>query len=257
MTPRMRAVVAPLIFAVVIVVLWQWCSIDAPAFLIPSPIDVVHTLGRLLTSASFWPYVTETAIAALGGSVLGIVIALPLGLWLHRSVWASAAIGPYLGATQAIPAVALAPLLVLWVGYGLAGVVTLCAVMVFFPIVIATLVGLRHIDGGVISAAMLDGAGSYRRLVDIELPLAMPYILAGIRNGVTLAVTGAVVGEMVMGGHGLGTLLTVQRDSVDTAGMVSTIIVLCTLAMTAHMAVRCVEYRSLNRSGLVINDRKD
>ena len=135
---------------------------------------------------------------------------------------------------RAIPAIALAPLLVLWMGYGIAPVIVLCALIVFFPILISAVVGLRHVDADVVDAGRIDGASSWALLTQVELPMALPAVLGGLRNGVTLAVTGAIVGEMVMGGAGLGTFLTIQRESVDTAGMFATIFVLCLIASAAY-----------------------
>ena len=88
-----------------------------------------------------------------------------------------------------------------------------------------------------IRAGRVDGATSVRLLTHIEAPLAWPAVLAGVRNGFTLAVTGAVVGEMVMGGQGLGMVLTVQRDAVDTAGMFATIAVLCLVAAAIYSLI--------------------
>jgi len=104
--------------------------------------------------------------------------------------------------------------------------------------------GLRLVDPLVVDAALMDGAGSFSLLVSIELPLALPSILAGLRNGFALSVTGAVVGEMVMGGQGLGQLLTLQRDSVDTAGMFGTILVLCAMASALYGVISVIERRS-------------
>lgn len=227
------------------------------AFALPSPGTVVVRLVRDLTGPVIWPYLGQTVIEALGGTAVGVAVALPLALLLHRFGIVEAAISPYLGATQAIPAVAIAPLLVFWVGYGVGGIVTLCALMVFFPIVVTTLVGLRHVDADVIDAARIDGASRARVLAHIELPMALPSLLAGLRNGVTLSVTGAVVGEMVMGGHGLGTLLTLQRDCVDTAGMFSTILLLCALAMVAYGAIRLWEKHSRTITSLQRRSGKD
>ena len=167
-----------------------------------------------------------------------------MAMLIHRSRWVNAAVTPFLGATQAIPAVALAPLLVLWLGYGLVPVIILCALIVFFPILIAAVIGLKHVDADVVDAGRIDGASSLALLYFVELPMALPSILGGLRNGVTLAVTGAIVGEMVMGGNGLGQVLTIQRGSVDTAGMFATIIVLCVFASGAYALILLWERRS-------------
>ncbi|MEL4504367.1 ABC transporter permease [Luteococcus sp. H138] len=246
MSDRTRAVVAPLALAVVLIGLWQVVVLAAqwPAFVLPSPSAVVHRLGQDLTVPATWGYLGTTLAEALGGCLIGALAGLPLAVAIHESTWFSAAANPFLGATQAIPAIALAPLLVLWVGYGLLGVMVLCALMVFFPILVTSLVGLRHVDPDVVDAARMDGAGRLAHLWWIELPLALPSALAGLRNGFTLSITGAVVGEMVMGGEGLGQVLTVQRDQVDTAGMFSTIILLCTVASLIYTAIRTLERRS-------------
>ncbi|MDR0415912.1 MAG: ABC transporter permease subunit, partial [Propionibacteriaceae bacterium] len=200
-------------------------------------------LDGLFRHGSLWPYLQTTFVEAIGGCVVGAAMALPLAVFITHSRLVSAAVTPYLGATQAIPAIALAPLLVLWVGYGWSGVVALCSLMVFFPILVSTVVGLRHIDPRVLDAASLDGAGAWARLWHMELPLAGATILAGVRNGFTLSVTGAVVGEMVMGGDGLGLLLTVQRDRSDPAGMIASIVVLAALASTIYSLLVLIERR--------------
>lgn len=246
MTQRIgRDFAAPLLLGVLLIAGW-WLATrgGVSSLLLPSPGAVAGRLVTELGSADFWGYVGVTLAEAIGGCLLGAALALPLAVGIHRSRWAAAAVQPFLGATQAIPAIALAPLLVLWIGYGVFAVVTLCALIVFFPILISSVIGLRHVDRGVVDAARIDGASSVGLLRHVELPMALPSILGGLRNGFTLSITGAVVGEMVMGGDGLGMVLTVQRDSVDTAGMFASIIVLCLIASAAYYLIHLWERRS-------------
>jgi NitT/TauT family transport system permease protein len=241
-----RHLVAPILLACLLLAAWQG-AVSAgglPPFLLPGPGAVAARLTALLTDAATWPYIGNTLAEAIGGCALGAAVALPLGIGVHRSRWANAAVTPFLGATQAIPAVAIAPLIALWAGYGLRSIVLLCGLMVFFPILIASVVGLRHIDASVVDAARMDGASSAASLRYVELPLALPSILGGLRNGFTLSVTGAVVGEMVIGGEGLGQLLTIQRQANDTPGMFASIVVLCVLASLAYGGIHLVERRS-------------
>ncbi|WP_420175111.1 ABC transporter permease [Luteococcus sp. OSA5] len=241
-----RAVVAPLGLALALVLGWQLLVMGTawPEFVLPSPGAVVQRLSQDLASAALWQRLGTTLLEAMGGCLIGALCGLPLAVAIHVSGWFSAAVNPFLGATQAIPAIALAPLLVLWVGYGMPAVMVLCALMVFFPILVTTLVGLRHVDAEVLDASRMDGATRAAQLYWIELPLALPSALAGLRNGFTLSITGAVVGEMVMGGDGLGQVLSVQRDQVDTVGMFATIFVLCAVASTIYMLIRAVEGRA-------------
>lgn len=231
-----REAIAPIALGILLLAGWTLAAGSGSA-LLPTPSAVGVRIVTDLGDPQFWPYLGLTVLEALGGVLIGVAVALPLAVLLHRSVWASAAVNPFLGATQAIPAIALAPLLVLWIGYGLLPVIVLCALIVFFPILVASVVGLRHVDGAVVDAARLDGANGWQLLTAIELPMALPSILGGLRNGVSLAVTGAIVGEMVMGGNGMGTMLSIQRGNVDTAGMFATIFWLGLLASAAYAAV--------------------
>ena len=243
---RGTAIAAPVLLAVVLLLGWSLTVRfgNVSEYLLPSPAAVGARLVTDLAGGGLWPYLGLTLAEAIGGCLLGTAVALPLAVAIHRLRWFRAAVQPFLGATQAIPAIALAPLLVLWVGYGLGPVVLLCGLMVFFPILVATVLGLRHVDPDVLRAARVDGADSLRLLTEIEFPLAWPAVLAGLRNGFTLSVTGAVVGEMVMGGRGLGMVLTVQRDAVDTAGMFATIAVLCIVAATVYSLIYAWERNS-------------
>lgn len=244
---------APWLFAGLLLVGWGLVVALAapPAYLLPAPGAVLDRLVAGAGSQRFLGATWSTFGEAVGGSALGAAVALPLAIGIHRSRLLNAAITPFLGATQAIPAIALAPLLAIWVGYGIGPIILLCALMVFFPILVSSVVGLRHVDHLVVDAARMDGAGSLALLRHVELPLALPNILAGLRNGFALSVTGAVVGEMVMGGDGLGQLLTVQRDSVDTAGMVATIAVLCAMASGLYVLIHLVERRSRTVASLL------
>lgn len=248
---------APWVFAFGLLLAWHLVVVIAqpPAYMLPGPLTVLGRLVDTLGSATLWPFVGTTFVEAVGGCLLGSAVALPLAILIHRSRVVRAAVTPFLGATQAIPAIALAPLLALWVGYGLGPIVLLCALLVFFPILIASVIGLRHVNRDVIDAARMDGAGSVDSLWHIELPLALPNILGGLRNGFALAVTGAVVGEMVMGGRGLGQLLTAQRDSVDTAGMFATITILCVMASALYGLIALVEWRSRTVASLLDSER--
>ena len=238
-----RTTIAPVVLGAVLIA--GWAVVAGPGtVLLPTPGQVAASLVVNLADPGFWGYVAITVVEALGGVLLGAAVALPLAVLIHWSAWVSAAVNPFLGATQAIPAIALAPLLVLWIGYGLVPVILLCALIVFFPILISAVVGLRHVDAAVVDAGRMDGASIWQLLVQIELPMALPSILGGLRNGVSLAVTGAIVGEMVMGGNGLGTILTVQRGNVDTAGMLATIVVLAAIASAAYAVVLYAERHS-------------
>ncbi|MPV38184.1 ABC transporter permease subunit [Georgenia subflava] len=240
-----RRVAAPLLLGLVGLIVWEVVARSGavPAFFLPAPTAVAVRLGEDLATGGLLGFVLPTLVEAALGCLVGAVVALPLGYLVFRSHRASAALEPYIAASQAVPAVALAPLLMLWIGYGLVPIVVLCALLVFFPILLATVLGLRTLDPDVVDAARLDGASGWDLLRHIELPLALPSLLTGLRNGFTLSVTGAVVGEFVMGGQGLGMLVATRADSADTTGLFSALVVLCVLAMTVYGVLNLIERR--------------
>ncbi|MDD9206156.1 ABC transporter permease [Georgenia sp. 10Sc9-8] len=249
---RTRRVVltTPVLLGVIVLVAWEAVARAGvvSTFFLPAPSTVAARLWADVTGGQLVGYTAVTLTEALLGSVLGTAVALPLGYLIARNRWAAAGLQPYVAASQAMPAVALAPLLVIWVGYGLLPIVLLCALLVFFPILLATVLGVRTLDPEILDAARLDGASGWAMLRLIELPLAMPSLLTGLRNGFTLSVTGAVVGEFVMGGAGLGMVLSVQSNSADTTGLFATLTVLAGLAVGMYTLLRLVE-RAVQREG--------
>ena len=229
-----------------LLMLWQIATgSDAiPEIFLPGPLAVVERLWLSLTQVGLGWRAWITLREALLGCLLAAAFALPLAWTLYRWRLFSRAVLPYVAASQAVPGVAVAPLLVLWIGYGTLPVVVLCAFMVFFPITVTVLLGLRGLDADVMDAARLDGAHGLSMLIHMELPMALPAIYTGLRTGFTLSVTGAVVGELIMGGEGLGTVLSTQQSRGDTTGVFATITLLCVLATSIHWALHELERRS-------------
>jgi NitT/TauT family transport system permease protein len=239
----------PLALGLAALLVWQLVTATQgiSAYLLPPPADVLRTFWRALTdpSLSEWlvPYAGWTLAESLVGFALGSLVALPLGYTIARSPLIARTIQPYLAASQALPAVALAPLLVLWLPFGLPPVAALCALIVFFPTVVTTALGIRGLDRDILDAAHVEGAGRWARRWYIELPLALPSILAGLRTSLTLSVTGAVVGEFVIGDQGLGGLLEIARGNNDTPLVFATLLMLALLAMALYGFARLAERR--------------
>ncbi len=243
---RTVAWLAPITLAMILLLIWWTLTSvnDVEPWVFPTPGTFFKRAGELLSQGWLWQRIGVTAAEALVGAIAGTLVAIPLAWAIYRSNVVRAALEPFLGATQAIPAVALAPLLVLWIGHGFVPIVVLCALIAFFPVLVSTTVGLRQMDPDIIDAASLDGADGLRMATSIEMHLAAPAILGGIRNGFTLSVTGAVVGEMVMGGTGLSQVLTQQRQNLDTAGMFVSVGIMCLLAMGMYTLIYSFERRS-------------
>ncbi|MGO1173454.1 MAG: ABC transporter permease [Actinomycetaceae bacterium] len=247
---RTGTLLAPLVFGAVVLLLWEVASRSGAVdpYFLPAPSAVLDRVAEDLTGPArsyLWP----TVGAAAWGTLLGAAVALPLGILIASSALARRVLEPYVAASQALPAVAVAPLLSLWLGYGLLPVVVLCALMVFFPMLLGTVYGLTHVDADVVEAARLDGAGGPTLLGRILLPLALPAILTGVRNGVTLSLTGAIVGEIVTGGRGLGMLLSSRASSADTVGLFAVLTVLCLTAAALFGAIGALQTHLRRRQG--------
>lgn len=235
----------------VITVLALWWAVTAtgridPLYL-PSPIDVIDRMITQASSGLAWLYLKPTVLAAMLGALIAAVVALPLGVLMTHSRILGAIAEPFVAISQTVPLVAIAPLLVLWIGYGTVPIAVLCAIIAFFPMVTTTVVGFRALDMRLIDTALLDGATGWQRLWQVEGPMVAPSVLAGVRGGVVLSMTGAVVGEMVMGGAGIGTLLTLMREAVDTAGVFAVIAWISGVALVFHGIIQLLERAAVAR----------
>lgn len=232
---RQRAVliVPPLVLALVLLLGWfiSTATGKVPDIILPPPGDVFATLADGLRSGLFVSNALVTIQESLLGFLLGVTIALPLGYAIAKSRLLAATLQPYLVAGQAIPAIVIAPVLVLWLGYGLLPITILCMLVVLFPMVITTALGVQTIDTIYTDAARVEGASGWSMLVHIEFPLALPAILAALRIGLVLSITGALVGEFVNNSaQGLGALVFEAKDQFNAPLLFATLIFLAVLA---------------------------
>ena len=237
---RTALVAAPVVAVVAVFVVW-WALAAfthiSPTFL-PTPGRVLLRLAHDVFQTGFLTDVGATLGLAALGCVVGAGVALPVGYAIASWRLVGAALTPLIAASQALPAVAIAPLLALWAGYGLASKVALCGLMVFFPMLLNTVLGLRQVDREVLESAYLDGAHGLTLLAFIQAPLARRAVMTGLRGGFTLSITGAVVGEFVIGGsRGMGRLIAVAANMNDTVGLFADVLVLGALAIAVYAAM--------------------
>ena len=235
---RMLSVSPPIVLALILLVSWYLGTSYGriSSLILPAPGDVLVSLSNGLSSGILLSAALVTAQESVLGFLLALLVALPLGYGLAKSRLLAAAVHPYLAAGQAMPAIVIAPLLVIWLGYGLVPNVILCMLIVLFPMVITTILGVQTLDQTLIDAARVEGASGWSLLAHIEFPLALPALLAGVRTGLTLSVMGAVVGEFVSGGdQGLGALVQLAKEQFDTPALFATLIILGVLAGLYYM----------------------
>ncbi len=226
--------------------LWALLARLNPPSVLPGPGTVAVRLWTLAVQGVLWPHVITTLTEALLGFGLALVTGVVVGYVVARSALLESFLAPYIAGTQAVPVVAVAPLLVLWFGFDLLPKVLTCAVIVFFPIVVNTILGLRSVDRDLREAAQTFGAGHWQMLRYVELPLALRALLTGVQLGLTLALTGAVVGEFVAANSGLGFLLTYGRSVYDTPLVFAALLTLAALAILGYMAVGLLARRLID-----------
>jgi len=234
-----------LAFAVFVLV-WKAIVIvgGLPPFILPPPETVAERFVSAWLDGTVWPHFITTLVEIALGLAVGVALALLAGYGLARSALFERLASPYLVAAQAIPILALAPLLVLWFGNGLASKVVICAVIVFFPVAIATMVGIRSVDGRLIELGRSLRATDRQILATIEIPGALPSIFGGLRVGVTLAVVGAVVGEWAGASRGLAVLLNLARGSLfDIPLMFATLVTIALVGVALYLGVVVLERR--------------
>jgi len=216
-----------------------------PTFILPSPGQVWTRFLRALTDGSLLLNTAVTLVEVLLGLLSGTVFAAMLGYLLAKSRLFERILAPYLVATQAIPIVAVAPLLVIWFGPGMFSKVLICALIVFFPVLVNTLVGVRAVPKPLHDLLGSLRATRWQILRLLELPAALPILLGGLRIGATLSVIGAVVGELVGANKGLGFLVNVGRGQYDTAMVFVAVFTLILLALVLYGMVAFAERKLL------------
>jgi NitT/TauT family transport system permease protein len=235
-----------LIVATVIVGLWDLVVRLAayPPFILPAPGRVWDSFLILAAEGTLLSHSLTTVTEVLAGLGLGMSVALPMAYLLSRSRTVEQLVAPYIVASQSVPTVAIAPLLVIWFGAGIISKVIISALIVFFPILISAIAGLRAAEPELRDLMRSFEASRWQTFVKLELPAALPTTLSGIKVGATLSVIGAVVGEFVGADRGLGFLVKQGQGLYDTALIFVAVIVLVFIALSLYGLVTLVE-RSL------------
>jgi NitT/TauT family transport system permease protein len=232
----------------VLLIAWQLLVIlgDYPAFILPGPADVWRQFQIVLADGRLVRHTLITISEIIPGLLIGLLIAVPLGYMLAKSPLAERLLSPYLIASQAIPVIAIAPLLTIWISSTYWSRVTVAVLVVFFPILINIITGMRSVPPEMyeLMASLQATRGQVFR--KLELPAAMPVLLAGLKVGATLAVIGTLVGEFVQPrSEGLGFLLVTARYQFKTDLVFVVLITLGAIALSLYGFVSLLERRLL------------
>jgi putative hydroxymethylpyrimidine transport system permease protein len=241
---KFREYLPPLGLLLAMLALWELVAWRLNlSYILPAPSAI------FLRMASDWPLLLHHALVTLEEVLLGLAIAFLLGLALALLIFHSRiierALYPLIIAVQNVPVFAIAPILVLWLGYGLFSKVAVAALIIFFPLVVNTVDGLRSTDRGLVDLFKVLEARPSQLLLKLHFPHALPFILSGCKVGVTLAVVGAVIGEWVGSNAGLGFLMVQANARLRIDLLFAAILWLSALSVMLFGLVSAIERLAL------------
>lgn len=236
---RPELLLVPGVF-VVLVAAWEYLIplLGIGDYILPRPSRIVAAMAQQFSNPLFWGHVEVTVRESLLGFLIGVGAAVVLGTAISQVSLVEKTLMPYIVAFQTVPKVALAPLFVVWFGFGITSKIVMAAVISFFPMLVNVIEGLRAADADRIQMLTVFGASKMQIFRMVRLPSAMPFIFAGLDIGIVFAILGAVVGEFIGAKEGLGYLLLQTNYNFDIAGMFSVLIVLSVLGLAAHFIIR-------------------
>lgn len=250
-TGRKRQIIlrrlSPFLTVLLLLLLWQGVTERQiiSRILVPPPADVYAAFTAALADGTLAKHTMTTLGEMMYGLLLGVGIGLVLGYAIAKAPLLEYVLSPIIVAFQSTPIVAYAPLLIIWFGTGPSSKIVTTAVIVFFPALVNAIVGIRSVSPPLRDLMRSLNAGPWLTFRLLELPAALPVILAGLKTSATLAVIGAVVGEFVGSGSGLGVLVIMARSQYNTPLVVVTVLTMTVIALSLYGLVALVEWRFL------------
>ena len=249
--PRTRHAISrmlpPATTGLLLLLLWELAPhLGVSPLLIPAVSDVAWSLYRGLVTGIIPAALLVTMMEAMLGFVLGSIAAIVIAALLTRSELIERAVVPYLVALQSLPKVALAPLLVVWLGFGIGSKIAIATIITFFPVLINAIVGFSTVESEKLELMRSLVASRWQTFRIVLFPNALPFIFAGLNVAIVFSVTGALVGEFVGATEGLGTLLMQMNYNMDVAGMYGVLVVLAVMGAFLHGLVRHLHRRLIH-----------
>ncbi|WP_166984801.1 ABC transporter permease [Paramicrobacterium chengjingii] len=231
----------PIVFVIALVVVW-WAVTTAgwvKPYIIPSPVDTWIAMSD--NAAYLAQHTWVTAYETIVGFIIAVIVGLAVAVVMVYSGGLEKTLYPVILFAQVVPKIAIAPLFVVWLGFGASPKILVAVLMAFFPVVISGLSGLRSVDPDVLQLTSTMGAGRFKTFVKVRLPAALPELLSGFKVAATLAVTGAVVGEFVGANEGLGYVILQANGNLDTAMLFAALIIMSLMGVLLFGIIQIAE----------------
>ncbi len=241
---RPHLILIPVVF-VVFVALWEWVvrRFDVPAFIAPAPSAVLASLAGGVRNRLYLEHFGVTLYETLLGFLIASVAGIALGAMIAQFRLVEQTVYPYLVALQTLPKIAIAPLIIVWFGFGISSKVIIAAMVGFFPVLVNVIVGLKTVDQGKLDLMGSLDATRWQTFRLVKFPNALPFVFAGLDIAIVFSVLGAIVGEFVGAQRGLGTLILQFNYNLDIAGVFAVMILLAVLGVALHVLMQVIQRR--------------
>jgi NitT/TauT family transport system permease protein len=239
---RPEFILIPAIF-VVFTLLWENLVniLEVDEVVLPTPSRIGSALFAQLDNPLFWSNFRVTTQEAILGFIAAVIFAIIAGTFISQIKIVDKAFMPYLVGFQAIPKIALAPIFIVWFGYGMTSKVVMAATVAFFPILINIIEGLKSADNDQIRMLRVFGASRFQIFLKVQIPCALPFFFAGLDVGILLAILGAVVGEFLGAQEGVGAMVLLAQYNFEIPTMFALLIVLSLMGIIAHIIVKALQ----------------
>jgi NitT/TauT family transport system permease protein len=237
----------PLVPLVLVVFVLGWEGMvrawHVPEFLVPAPSAIGRALVAGLTSRLYLDHFGVTLYESLLGFLIAAAAGIACGTVIAQFRVVEQTLYPYLVALQTLPKIAIAPLLIVWLGFGLTSKVVIAALVAFFPVLVNVIVGLKTVDASKLDLMRSLDANRWQTFRYVTFPNALPFVFAGLDIAIVFSVLGAIVGEFVGSQRGLGNLILQFHTSLDMAGMFAVLLLLAALGVGLHLAIQAIQRR--------------
>lgn len=236
-------ILTSLILGLIFLLLWETVthSLSISALVLPSPSAIFFTLIKGLSNGFFWPHVLQTLSEVFFGLVFGSILGLGGGVFLGEMNILRKLLMPYVVMTQIIPKLALAPLFIVWFGFGSWPCIVMTTLICFFPMLETTMTAIDNVDTQKMKLFQVLGAGRMQILFNLKVASGLPFIFAGFRVSVVLSLVGAVVSEFIGASKGLGALIIVGQGSMDTPMIFASIALITVMGLAIYTLVNVME----------------
>ena len=247
---RTRLIIYGILSHVAFVAVWQLATMltDPPSYILPSPIETINELFE--PSYNWSMHIWATTLEIVGGYVLAVIVGVALAVLFVWAPVVNAGLMPLLVTINMVPKVAMAPLFIVWLGYGLVPNMIIAFTICFFPIVLTTHRGLIEVEPDLISLVKSLKANRWQIFTKIQLPGSLPYLFSGMKVAAVLAVAGAIVGEFIASEKGLGYFLLAQQNALNTSAMMMALLFITLIGIALYGAVVALEWVFITRKGI-------